>query len=445
MSSTTNVQNLLTNVFRPTFVFANGVYQTKLELTNIDSVSANTVYGFSGSFGDASGNVYIGVEAGNPYTILATSANSNNTFVGKQAGQSTTGLVNSVLIGYRAGATSTTTSSNSVSIGATSKSAGNSNVFIGYAAGTSTGSNNIFIGPGVTNGGSAASNKLLIGSGASAALMVGDLTNNRLGINLSSLSTTAPSLSLDVNGYTRIGTNANGGLGINMVPGNYALDVTGAQRIQDGVGTMIFTGGNLGVNNVGVAAYTLDVTGDQRISNASGSMIFTGGNLTVTGGNLTASNATGSLRLVGNKVGINTTPTTYSLEVSGTQQIDDGSGTLTFTGGIQTSTGGFRSVSGTYTSLGNETFLHTLGSWKIGNVLIAVRVSDNTQYVSSLYLCTNATTPSIVLMSGVSNAAITNYPSLTIQGNGSSIQLSNSGTTTPGAIYTYSITYFPTP
>jgi hypothetical protein len=174
-------------------------------------------------------------------------------------------------------------------------------------------------------------------------------------------------------------------------------------------------------------------------------MIFTGGNLTVTGGNLTASNATGSLRLVGNKVGINTTPTTYSLEVSGTQQIDDGSGTLTFTGGIQTSTGGFRSVSGTYTSLGNETFLHTLGSWKIGNVLIAVRVSDNTQYVSSLYLCTNATTPSIVLMSGVSNAAITNYPSLTIQGNGSSIQLSNSGTTTPGAIYTYSITYFPTP
>ena len=438
MSSTTNVQNLLTNVFRPTFVFANGVYQTKLELTNIDSVSANTVYGFNGSFGDASGNVYIGVEAGNPYTLLATSANSNNTFVGKQAGQSTTGLVNSVLIGYRAGATSTTTSSNSVSIGATSKSAGNSNVFIGYAAGTSTGSNNIFIGPGVTNGGSAASNKLLIGSGASAALMVGDLTNNRLGINLSSLSTTTPSLALDVNGYTRIGTNANGGLGINMVPGTYALDVTGAQRIQDGVGTMIFTGGNLGVNNVGVAAYTLDVTGSQRISTADGSMIFSNGNLT-------ASNASGSLRLVGNKVGINTTPTTYSLEVAGTQQINDGTGTLTFTGGIQTSTGGFRSTSGSYTSSGNETFSVDIGSWKLGNVLIAVRTSDNIQYVSSMYLCTNATTPSIVLMSGVSNAAITNYPSLTIQANSSSILLSNSGTSTPSAIYTYSITYFPTP
>ena len=434
MSSTTNVQNLLTNVFRPTFVFSNGVYQSKLELTNIDSVSANTVYGFNASFGDASGNVYIGVESGNPYTILATSGNSNNTFVGKQAGQSTTGLVNSVLIGYRAGAASTTPSSNSVSIGSSSKSAGNSNVFIGYAAGTSTGSNNIFIGPGVTNGGSAASNKLLIGSGPSAALMVGDLVNNRLGINLSSLSTTTPSLALDVNGYTRIGTNANGGLGINMVPGNYALDVTGAQRIQDGVGTMIFTGGNLGVNNVGVAGYTLDVTGDQRISNASGSMIFTGGNLTV-------SNSSGSLRLVGNKVGINTTPTTYSLEVTGTQQINDGTGTLTFTGGIQTSTGGFRSVSGSFSAF--ETFSQIIGSWKTGNVLISARRSDNNQYVSSMYLCINATTPTLVLMSGVSNAPATNYPSLTIQSSGANIIISNSDLLTPSGTYYYSVTYFP--
>lgn len=427
MSSTTNVQNLLTNVFRPTFVFSNGVYQSKLELTNIDSVSANTVYGFNASFGDASGNVYIGVESGNPYTILATSGNSNNTFVGKQAGQSTTGLVNSVLIGYRAGAASTTPSSNSVSIGSSSKSAGNSNVFIGYAAGTSTGSNNIFIGPGVTNGGSAASNKLLIGSGPSAALMVGDLVNNRLGINLSSLSTTTPSLALDVNGYTRIGTNANGGLGINMVPGNYALDVTGAQRIQDGVGTMIFTGGNLGLNNVGVAAYTLDVTGNQRISNASGSMIFTGGNLTV-------SNASGSLRLVGNKVGINTTPTTYSLEVTGTQQINDGTGTLTFTGGIQTSTGGFRSVNGSFTT-DSSPFTETIGQWKVGNVLIAVKFSDNSLYVSSMYLCLNASTPTVQFMSGTSNT-------LTIQASGTNINISNSSGSGMGT-YTYSITYFP--
>jgi len=414
-------------VFRPTFVFSNGVYQSKLELTNIDSVSANTVYGFNASFGDASGNVYIGVESGNPYTILATSGNSNNTFVGKQAGQSTTGLVNSVLIGYRAGAASTTPSSNSVSIGSSSKSAGNSNVFIGYAAGTSTGSNNIFIGPGVTNGGSAASNKLLIGSGPSAALMVGDLVNNRLGINLSSLSTTTPSLALDVNGYTRIGTNANGGLGINMVPGNYALDVTGAQRIQDGVGTMIFTGGNLGLNNVGVAAYTLDVTGNQRISNASGSMIFTGGNLTV-------SNASGSLRLVGNKVGINTTPTTYSLEVTGTQQINDGTGTLTFTGGIQTSTGGFRSVNGSFTT-DSSPFTETIGQWKVGNVLIAVKFSDNSLYVSSMYLCLNASTPTVQFMSGTSNT-------LTIQASGTNINISNSSGSGMGT-YTYSITYFP--
>jgi hypothetical protein len=257
--------------------------------------------------------------------------------------------------------------------------------------------------------------------------MVGDLVNNRLGINLSSLSTTTPSLALDVNGYTRIGTNANGGLGINMVPGNYALDVTGAQRIQDGVGTMIFTGGNLGVNNVGVAAYTLDVTGDQRISNASGSMIFTGGNLAV-------SNSSGSLRLVGNKVGINTTPTTYSLEVTGTQQINDGTGTLTFTGGIQTSTGGFRSVNGSFTT-DSSPFTETIGQWKVGNVLIAVKFSDNSLYVSSMYLCLNASTPTVQFMSGTSNT-------LTIQASGTNINISNSSGSGVGT-YTYSITYFP--
>jgi hypothetical protein len=219
-----------------------------------------------------------------------------------------------------------------------------------------------------------------------------------------------------------------------MGPGNYALDVTGAQRIQDGVGTMIFTGGNLGVNNVGVASYSLDVTGSQRISNAGGSMIFNNGALAV-------SNASGSLNLTGNKVGINTTPTTYSLEVAGTQQINDGTGTLTFTGGIQTSTGGFRSVNGSFSAF--ETFSQIIGSWKTGNVLISARRSDNNQYVSSMYFCINATTPNVVLMSGVSNAPATNYPSLTIQSSGANITISNSDLLTPSGTYYYSITYFP--
>jgi len=241
MSSTSNVQNLLTNVFRPTFVFANGVYQTKLELTNVDSVSANTVYGFTAAFGDASGNVYVGIGSGNPYSSLAASSNSCNTFVGINAGASSSNVKNGVFLGYRSGF-GTSNSSNSISIGANSINGGNSNIYIGCATGIASGSNNIFLGPGMSNGGTAVSNQLMIGSGSNTAI-VGDLSSNRVGINLSNLPTTTPSVTLDVNGFTRIGTNANGGLGINMLPGNYALDVTGAQRIQDGVGTLTFSNG----------------------------------------------------------------------------------------------------------------------------------------------------------------------------------------------------------
>jgi hypothetical protein len=243
MSSTSNVQNLLTNVFRPTFVYdtTNGVYQTKLELTNIDAVSANTVYGFTAAFGDASGNVYVGIGSGNPYSSLAASSNSSNTFVGTNAGASTSNVKNGVFLGYRSGF-GTSNSSNSISIGANTLNGGNSNIYIGCATGIASGSNNIFLGPGISNGGTAVSNRLMIGSGSNTAI-VGDLSSNRVGINLSTLPITTPNLTLDVNGFTRIGTNANGGLGINMLPGNYALDVTGAQRIQDGVGTMIFSNG----------------------------------------------------------------------------------------------------------------------------------------------------------------------------------------------------------
>ena len=355
MSSTSNVQNLLTNVFRPTFVFdtTNSVYQTKLELTNVDSVSANTVYTFAASVGDASGNVYVGTLAGNPNSLLAIKANSNTTFVGTSAGSGSSSIVESVFIGYRAGA-SAASSSYSVSIGATSKSAGNSNVFIGYGAGVTSGSNNIFIGTNVTNTGTI-NNKLLIGSGATAAMMVGDLSNNRIGVNLSNLTDFTNDTRLVVNGITRVGgTTNNGRLGINTDP----------------------------------TIYHIDVNGTQRISNAQGTSIFG-------------------------------------------------------TDGIQTSSTGFNSTNSNITTLSTGIFLFTIGSWKKGNVLISTRRSDGNQYVSSMYFCANETTPTIAFMSGVSNASNGDYPSLTIQASGSSIQISNSGSSTPVGTYNISITYFP--
>ena len=189
------------------------------------------------------GNVYVGTGAGNANSLLAIKANSNTTFVGKEAGSGSTSNTESVFIGYRAGA-SATSSSYSISIGANAKSGGISNVFIGNGAGITSGSNNIFIGPGVTNGGTAVDNKLLIGSGSTTTFMVGDLSGNRIGINLSSLTPYTSDTRLVVNGFTRIGgTTNNGKLAINTTPETFDLDVNGTQRIQDGVGILTFSNG----------------------------------------------------------------------------------------------------------------------------------------------------------------------------------------------------------
>lgn len=242
MSSTTNVQNLLSNVFRPTFTYntITSNYQTKLELVNIDTVSANTVTAFAASVGDASGNVYVGAGAGNPHTTLVASSNTTDTFLGVDAGKTTANVKNSVFLGYRAGY-GVNNSSNSISIGANTLNGGNSNIYIGCGTGIATGSNNIFLGPGVSNGGTTVSNRLLIGSGTNTAIM-GDLSDNRIGINTPVLSDPSEHIALDVNGYTRVGgvTN-NGGLGINMIPGLYTLDVNGNMRVSDGWGSLIMT------------------------------------------------------------------------------------------------------------------------------------------------------------------------------------------------------------
>jgi len=241
MSSTTGVQNLLTNVFRPTFIWdtTNNVYRSKLELTNIDTVSANVVTAYAANIGDASSNVYVGVGAGNDHSLLVATSNTTDTFIGTSAGGSTSNVKNGVFLGYRAGF-GAIASSNSISIGANSLNGGNSNIYLGCGTGIASGSNNIFIGSGVTNGGTATSNTLLIGSGSNVAI-AGDLTGNRIGINMSSLPTTSLPLALDVNGYTRIGTNQNGGLGINKMPGYYALDVNGDMQVSDGYGVFTFS------------------------------------------------------------------------------------------------------------------------------------------------------------------------------------------------------------
>jgi len=250
--STTNVQNLLSNVFHPTFVYDtdNGVYKTKLELVNIDTVSANTVSSFFASIGDARCNVYVGIGAGNAYSSMVTSSNSNTTFLGPGAGNTTSNVRNSVFIGYNAGQNSTGGSSNTIAIGTSTDGDGTNNIYIGKNTGVSNsiGSNNIFIGHDITiTNFTNNSNQLLIGplvkppgyigdNLGSNYLLGGSLSSNCLGINLSN-----PEYTLDVNGYARIGTNQVGGLGINTNPLDYTLNVNGNMRVSDGYGTMTFT------------------------------------------------------------------------------------------------------------------------------------------------------------------------------------------------------------
>ena len=262
MSSTSNVQNLLTNVFRPTFVYAAGTgYQTKLELTNIDTVSANTVTAYAAAVGDSNNNVYVGVGAGNAYSTLATSGNSNDTFLGTGAGLGTSNVKSGVFLGYRAGV-GVIGSSNSISIGANSLNGGNSNIYIGAGTGITTGSNNIFLGTGLTS--VTTSNAFLVGNGTNI-LLNGDLVNKRLGVNLTTLPTFNPSVPilLDVNGYARVGTSNNGMLGVNIAPA-YSLDVNGNMRVSDGYGTMIMTR-DLSNNST----TTLATTGTYAYTNAT--------------------------------------------------------------------------------------------------------------------------------------------------------------------------------
>jgi hypothetical protein len=256
MSSTSNVQNLLSNVFRPTFVYntLSNYYQTKLELINIDTISANTITAFAANISDSRSNAYIGSGTGNPNSALDSSSNVNNTFVGTNAGASSQNVSNGVLVGYLAA--SAGGGVGSISLGANTINGGNSNIYIGYGTGISAGNNNIFIGPGITSSGtlpSNTSNTLIIGNGGTPTI-IGDLVGHRVGINMSNLPVTIPLLTLDVNGFARIGgVVPNGGLGINRAPGDFTLDVNGNMRVSDGYGLLRFSNDASGVSRTSIS------------------------------------------------------------------------------------------------------------------------------------------------------------------------------------------------
>ena len=242
MSSTTGVQNLLVNVFRPVYTYdaTTTLFTPKLELSNIDNYSGNTISVFTAAVGDSRSNVYVGSNAGNPYTT--TKACSNVTALGFSAAAGISNVSNSVFLGYNAAAGATLASNNvsvgdnttgngtfNVRIGSASVGTGDNNTVVGAVTSTATYSNCVLLGPAIT---ATANNEFRVGSN----YLYGNLSNKWLGVGR-----TAP---IDSNSRFDVSGNVyvSGQIGVNMVPVR-TLDVNGDFRASDANGTLDFSNG----------------------------------------------------------------------------------------------------------------------------------------------------------------------------------------------------------
>ena len=449
MSSTSGVQNLLSNVFRPTFTYdsINSNYTSKLELINIDTVSANAVTVYAANVGDVLGNVYVGVLAGNAHSDIASKASSSNTFVGTRAGTGASNVSNSVFLGFNAGA-GAVSASNSISIGSYSSGGGNSNIYIGAGTGVPVGVGNIFLGTAITGyPGIAVSNTLQIGNngggGYSNMAIIGNLdgSSNHVGINYSwhTFLSTQSTNALDVNGMTRIGgPTGNGMLAVNTAPGSYTLDVNGNARIQDGSGTFIFNGGSLN---------TSDATGTGSISNGNIAVSNATGTGSISGGVLNVSNATGAGSISGGVLNVSNATGTGSIS-NGVLNVSNAGGSAAFGNGAMnigtslifsnnalSSTGGFYSYTSSPVLVGvgcNVTLFAWASTFKRGLVVVSALDQVPLIKASSIVVFAHVHGSSggfIPILSNDSNA------SLNI--SGPSLKLSN---TDPSNSHTFTIT-----
>lgn len=190
MSSTSNSQSLLVNVFRPAYVYSPTTgFVPKLAMSNVDVVATGSIQTANFQLGDGVGNVYVGCNAGGPSNV----SNASNTALGNGAASNCSNTQGTVAIGFNAFA-NIGGSSNSVGIGTNTSGGGISNVVVGANSGTA-GQNMIVLGCGLTPD-SSVSNRMYIGTGSMSNItLTGDLSNRRVGIN-----TTTPQTTLDVSG-----------------------------------------------------------------------------------------------------------------------------------------------------------------------------------------------------------------------------------------------------
>lgn len=281
MSSTTGFQNLLVNVFRPVYTYdaTTTTFTPKLEMSNIDTYSGNTVSVFTAAVGDANSNVYVGSNAGNSYLTLKAcryvsafgygaaegiSNVSNSVFVGFNAGTGAAGATNNVIIGDNA----TGNGFSNVRIGSSSSGTGSSNVSIGASTNSVGYSNCILLGPAIT---ATQNNQFRVGSN----YLYGNMGTKWLGVGTSSPYDANNKLDVSGNAYFL------GQVGINEVPVR-TLDVNGDFRTADAYGSLDFNTGSFTVTadfkrTLSSTAITQPIIQYGKLSSSGGS-----GNTTVT-------------------------------------------------------------------------------------------------------------------------------------------------------------------
>lgn len=233
--NTTGIQNYLSNVFRPIYIYDAGTtnFTGQLTMSNIENYTGNTITVSNASISSFGQNVFVGASAGIPYNI--TTANVTKvTALGYGAASNISNDSNSVYIGWYAGS-SGSNSANVISIGANSGGNGAENIFIGTDTG-SVGTNNILIGHRIDI--SSSSNQLRIGSSTKIPIAA-DISRNWVGLG-GVLTPSYVYSTLDVSGNAVF----TGNVSINKDSGGRTLDVNGNFRSTDAsLNTLDFSNG----------------------------------------------------------------------------------------------------------------------------------------------------------------------------------------------------------
>lgn len=241
MSSTTGLQNLLVNTFRPVYSYsaAATLYTVKLDLSNVNSYYGNNVDVLWANVGDSASNVYVGRLAGNDPTVT-TKKCVNNTAVGYGAGSNISNVANCVFLGFYAGQQAQDASA-VIAIGSNAGGNGLSNIYIGNGT-KAIGSNNILLGHDICLG--TVSYTMRVGAQGTTTIAA-DLSKTWVGVG-GALSPASTYTKFDVSGDSYF----LGNVGVNIAPGTRTLDVNGNFRVQDASSNLFeFSNGLARANN----------------------------------------------------------------------------------------------------------------------------------------------------------------------------------------------------